>query len=66
MPFRLEFFAVITITEREHQAIKLDDHTQVKSVAARHVYGLLSKALMTCGKPNRNLKMSRCMFNPHR
>jgi len=28
MPFRLEFFAIITITEREHQAIKLDDHTQ--------------------------------------
>ncbi|MDP2785939.1 MAG: CbbQ/NirQ/NorQ C-terminal domain-containing protein, partial [Sulfurimicrobium sp.] len=27
-PFRLKFFAVTTIAEREHQAIKLADHTQ--------------------------------------
>ena len=27
MPFCLKFFAATTITEREHQAIKLADHT---------------------------------------
>jgi len=27
-PFCLKFFAVTTVTEREHQAIKLADHTQ--------------------------------------
>ena len=29
MPFCLKFFAATTITEREHQAIKLADHTQM-------------------------------------
>jgi hypothetical protein len=36
MPFRLEFFAIITITEREHQAIKLDDHTQPLAFSITH------------------------------
>ena len=29
VPFCLKFFAVSTITEREHQAIKLADHTHL-------------------------------------
>ncbi len=30
-PFLLKFFAITTITKREHQAIKLTDHTQERA-----------------------------------
>jgi hypothetical protein len=38
MPFCLKFFASTTINEREHQAIKLADHTHVHKKVHDHYF----------------------------